>query len=165
MTLIYNTTTGKKIAQSHPSGREIAYDGRMMIVEMDNERRITYTNRPFREVMAYSREELIGLSYESSLHPDMPEWICEQAFDTADSGSVWLGYAKTITKEGAHFWSAVCLQPKYDVSQQRIGYIVRKKGTDAVMLEKVKQEFAALRREESLRQSEYCGALYDLQGV
>jgi len=161
-----NRITGRMVSRNAANNEVLDYDGRMMIVEMDKDRYITYTNRKFRDMVGYSKEELVGLPYESSFHPDMPEGLCRQAFEVAEEGGVWMGFSKTIARNGAHFWSAVCLQPKYDIDQNMTGYIIRKKGAEKEILEKVKREFSALKqRIGGAYQSEYCGILYDLREV
>lgn len=164
MTLFENSKTGAVIERSEPTNEVIEYDGKMMIVEMDQEGRITYTNRKFRDMTGYSKEELVGVSFDISQHPDMPEGICHVAFDAAAQGKIWGGYIKSITRKGEYFWSAVCVQPKYDTSQNHIGYIINKKRADEEILAEVIEEFDHLKDSQSKAfRSEYCGELHPEQ--
>ena len=156
-----NVNTGKTITRQTPKENEITYDGKMMIAEIDNQGVITYVNRKLREMLDYDKEEIIGLPYSVSFHPDMPEGICRQAFDLAGEGKVWAGYAKTITRNGEYFWTAVCVQPKYEMDKSINGFIIRKKPAIDVNLEEVAQEYSKLASMNTGEcKSEFCGELH-----
>ena len=156
-----NAKTGKTIFREEAKENEVAYDGKMMIAEIDTEGNITYTNRKLREMLDYEKEDLVGLPYSISFHPDMPEGICRQAFQLADEGKVWAGYAKSITRNGDYFWTAVCVQPRFEMDKSISGYIIRKKPATGVDIEEVAEEYSRL---SSLKmgecKSEYCGELH-----
>lgn len=156
-----NTNTGKTIRREAPKESEAVYDGKMMIAEIDTHGVITYTNRKLREMLNYEKEDIVGLPYAVSFHPDMPESICRQAFDLAGEGKIWAGYAKTITRNGEYFWTAVCVQPKYEMDKSITGFIIRKKPATDVNLEEVAEEYSKL---ASLKMgecnSEFCGELH-----
>lgn len=156
-----NVYTGKTITRADATDRGVAYDGKMMLVEIDTDGIIVYANRKFREMLEYEKEELVGLPYTISFHPDMPEGICRQAFDLAKEGKVWAGYAKTITRNGEYFWTAVCVQPKYEMNREVSGFIIRKKEASLDVINEVQMEFSKF---SSLKmgdyKSEYCGEMH-----
>jgi len=159
-----NRHTGKKYIQ-HPAKDEMAnYDGKMMIIEMDKEGTITYSNKKFREMTGYDKEELIGLPFSVSQHPDVPDGICQQAFELASEGKIWAGYIKSITRTGEYFWTAVCVQPKYDMEKKLVGYVINKKAAEREMTKGVEREYDRYRQSPSSDfKSEYCGELHTIQ--
>lgn len=162
MKVFVNKHSGESIVREEPKDTYVPFDGTMMIVEMDRDGIITYTNRKFRDITGYSRDELIGLPYDISHHPDMPSGICQQAFDVASEGKIWAGYIKSISRTGESFWTDVCVQPKFDIDKNLTGYIINKKPAKDEIIDEVKKEFARLKASgESLIKSEYCGELYN----
>ncbi len=159
-----NSLTGKIIVQEDPKDSAMPYDGKMMIIEMDRDGAITYTNRKFRDMTGYSREEIVGVSFDISKHPDMPDGICQQAFEVASSGQIWAGYIKSITKSGEFFWSAICVQPKFDIEKDLVGYIINKKPVSDEILQGVEAEYEKFGISGSpIFKSEYCGVLHNSQ--
>lgn len=127
MQIFTNTKTGKLVMRDAPRESKVEYDGKMMIVEIDNDGIITYANRTLRDLLDYEKEEITGLPYAVSFHPDMPEGLYRQAFDVANAGKIWSGYEKSITRNGEYFWTSVCIQPKHEMDRSINGYIIRKK--------------------------------------
>lgn len=143
-----------------PQERRVEYDGKMMILEIDDDGIITYANRTVRDILEYEKEEIIGLPYVVSLHPEMPEGLYQQALEVAKRGKIWSGYEKSITRNGHYFWTSVYVQPKYQMDQSISGYIIRKKPSDDGIIREVKKEYARLMAEEILVcRSEFCGEL------
>lgn len=159
-----NVHTQKKVIREDATDKPVAYDGKMMIVEMDTAGIITYTNRKFRDMTGYNREELEGLPYSISRHPDVPEIMCQQAFTIASEGKIWAGYIKSITRGGEYFWTSVCVQPKFDMQKNLIGYIINKKKADREVVEGVEGEYIQFKHTGSVHfKSEYCGELHTIQ--
>ena len=159
-----NSHTGKTVVQ-HPAKKQAAeYDGKMMIIEMDRDGIIVYTNKKFRDMTGYNKEELIGLPYSVSRHPDVPDGICQQAFELASEGKIWAGYIKSITRTGEYFWTAVCVQPKLGINKKLVGYIINKKMADKEVTDGVENEYIRYREAPSPDfTSEYCGELHTIQ--
>ncbi len=159
-----NIHTGKTIVRQAPKEREISFDGQMIIVEMDASKTITFTNKKFREMVGYEREELIGTPFAISHHPDVPMMMCEQAFYTASQGKIWAGYIKSITQSGEYFWSSICVQPKFDLNKNIIGFIINQKKADKEAVSGVQSEYSKLKLNGLAEfKSEYCGELHLLQ--
>ncbi len=162
MRVFENKHTGESITREAPKDNFVPFDGNMMIVEMDRDGIITYTNRKFRDMTGYSRQELIGLPYDVSHHPDMPDGICQQAFDVASEGKIWAGYIKSISREGKSFWTDACVQPKFDGDNNLTGYIVNKKPARDEIIPDIEKEFARLKASgDPVHKSEYCGEMYN----
>jgi PAS domain S-box-containing protein len=157
----YNAYTGLSVSREESKDIEIDYNGQTLIAEIDLKGMITYTNRNLREMLAYTKEEILGLPFKISLHPDMPEGICSEAFELAKEGKIWSGYIKSMTRNGEYFWTSVFVQPKYDTEENMVGYVIRKQPADQAILDEVKEEFSRL---GSLKpgeyKSEYCGQMH-----
>ncbi|MDD3592510.1 MAG: PAS domain-containing protein [Sulfurovum sp.] len=155
-----NVKTGKTVMRDAPQERRAEYDGKMMILEIDDDGIITYANRTLRDILEYEKEEIIGLPYVVSLHPEMPEELYIQALEVANRGKIWSGYEKSITRNGHYFWTSVYMQPKYQMDQSINGYIIRKKAPADDIIREVQKEYARLSAEEiSVCRSEFCGEL------
>ena len=136
------------------------YDGKMLIVETDTDGVITYANRNAREILNYTKEELEGVPFIISIHPDMPEGICKEAFKVANEGNVWSGYVQSITRNGESFWTTTCVQAKFGIDKGIQGYIIRKKFAEDQIIDMVKEEYARLKDlQVGEYTSEYCRAL------
>jgi len=159
-----NTYTGKSVIREEAKDSPMPYDGKMMIIEMDRDGIITYSNRKFRDMTGYSREELVGVSFDISKHPDMPDGICQQAFEVASSGEIWAGYIKSITKDGKFFWTSVCVQPKFNIDKGLVGYIINKKPASEEIISDIEVEYENFSKSDSpIFKSEYCGVLHNSQ--
>lgn len=159
-----NINTGKRIAREDAKESAKDYNGKVMILEVDKDGHITYTNRNFRDTIGYSREEIIGLPFDISHHPDMPHGICQQALDIAADGKIWAGYLKDITREGEYFWVSACVQAKYDNEKNMVGYVIHKKLAETKIIESVQEEYAIFKdSDETLFRSEYCGEFHSEQ--
>ncbi len=164
MKTFLNIHTGETITRQAPKETEIPFDGQMLIVEMDASKTITFTNKKFREMVGYEREELVGTPFAISHHPDVPPIMCEQAFNTASLGKIWAGYIKSITQNGEYFWSSICVQPKFDLDKNIIGFIINLKKADKEIIKGVQDEYSKLKLNWTTDfRSEYCGELHLIQ--
>ena len=110
-----------------PLNEEVLFDGRSLISETDTKGVITYANRKFFEMTAYSKEEIIGQPHNILRHPDMPKVAFEQLWKTIKSGTIWEGYVKNLRKDGKFYWVIVHIVPKLDEDGNIIGYIASRK--------------------------------------
>ena len=160
MQVFTNVKTGKTVMRDAPQETKVDYDGKMMIVELDKDGVITYANRTLRDMLDYNKEEIVGLPYAISFHPDMPEGLYNQAFKIANEGKIWSGYEKSITRNGQYFWTAVCVQPKYEMDKSISGYIIRKKPPEDDIIKEVQKEYSQLATLDMAEyKSEFCGEL------
>ncbi len=159
-----NVKTGDIVIREEPKDSTMPYDGKMMIVEMDKDGIITYSNRKFRDMTGYSREELVGVSFSIAKHPDMPDGICQQAFEIASNGEIWAGYIKSIARDGRFFWNSVCVQPKFDINQELVGYIINKKPVSDEIISGVEMEYEGFNKSDSpIFKSAFCGVFHASQ--
>ena len=156
-----NTYSGETVTRGAAKEEEVSYDGKMMIAEIDNNGVITYTNRKLRDMLGYEKDEIVGLPFTVSLHPDMPEGLCKQAFELAEEGKIWAGYTKSINRDGEYFWTAVCVQAKYDMDKSISGYIIRKKPASEDVISEVQEEYSKLKDLKlGEYKSEFCGEMH-----
>lgn len=127
MSFVINKLTQEKVFKSEPVNIEIPFDGGVMITETDKHGTIVYANRKFREMTGFSKEELIGSPHSINRHPDMPKGAFRGMWKKISSKKMWNGYIKNLRKDGKFYWVHVYVKPKYDESDEIIGYIAARK--------------------------------------
>lgn len=76
--------------------------------------RITYCNEAFMKACGYSACELIGQPHSIVRHPDMPQTIFREMWDTIERGFLWVGTLKNRRKNGDHYWVVTNAAPVRD---------------------------------------------------
>lgn len=76
----------------------------VLISKTDTESHITYANPRFVEISGFSLDELVGSPHNLVRHPDMPEAVFEDMWQTLGSGKSWSGLVKNRCKNGDHYW-------------------------------------------------------------
>jgi PAS domain S-box-containing protein len=136
---IRNKRTGEKIIKPDPVEEEVPYDGGVMITETDTAGNITYANRKFREMTGYSSSELVGAPHSINRHPDMPDFVYKNLWETIKDGKYWRGYVKNLRKDGRYYWTIVWIKPKVDENGDIVGYIAGRKVPDRQMVKKIEE--------------------------
>ena len=142
--IMKNTISGENIFKSHPINEEVFFDGGMMITETDTKGIITYTNRNFREMTGYTKEELIGSPHSINRHPDMPKGAFRGMWKTIVQKKVWHGYVKNIRKDGKFYWVIVYIQSKLDENGNIIGFIAGRKIPNRNVIKEIEEKYAEL---------------------
>ncbi len=150
--LVENVITKEKIFKSLPSDEEIFYDGKIMISETDTKGIITYTNRKFREMSGFTKEQLIGSPHRIVRHPDMPVGLFYGMWQTIRSGKIWNGYVKNMTKNGKYYWVNLYVQPKTDHNAKIIGYAANSQPARPEAIEEIKEIYAQLQGVEHMQE-------------
>ena len=65
---------------------------------------ITYANETFLEISGYSKEELIGKKHNVVRHPDMPDTIFQDLWETLQKKRQWNGNIKNLRKDNGFYW-------------------------------------------------------------
>jgi len=65
---------------------------------------ITYVSDPFVDISGYSREELLGSTHRLIRHPDMPDAVFKQMWQTITKKQIWTGEVKNRKKDGGYYW-------------------------------------------------------------
>ncbi len=94
------------------------------IVSMtDPQGRIIYVNDNFCRISGYTREELLGNRHNIIRHPDMPDSIFKDLWETITSGKTWHGLVKNRRKDGGHYWVKTTIAPIMDEHGNIIQYL------------------------------------------
>jgi len=85
--------------------------GELIISRTDLSGKITYVNETFAEISGYKPQELEGKSHNIIRHPDMPQSIFENLWQTLHKGESWEGYVKNIRKDMGYYWVFARVSP------------------------------------------------------
>lgn len=110
-----------------PIDEEYFFDGRPIVSETDIDGTITFANRRFCEISAYSVDELVGQSHNIIRHPDMPKAAFAQLWKTILSGTIWHGLVKNLRKDGKYYWVDTEVSPMYNDDGSIKGYMAARK--------------------------------------
>lgn len=110
-----------------PVDEEFLYEGRVIISQTDLNGVITFANRKFCEISAYTVDELVGQPHHIIRHPDMPKAAFAKMWDTIKGGQVWNGLVKNLRKDGLYYWVDTEISPVLDSNENIIGYIAARK--------------------------------------
>ena len=84
---------------------------------------ITYVNDKFCEASGYFKEELIGQNHRIIKHPDNPEHIYQNMWDTIKSKKIWQGTLKNRKKNGETYYVKSTIAPILNSYNEIIEYI------------------------------------------
>ncbi len=102
---------------------EYAIERSNIILRVSLDKKITYANQEFYEVSGYTADELIGKPYSYIKHPDMKENYVNEMFAYVDSGKIWKGTIKNITKSGAAHYSISTVVPIKNKNGELLEYM------------------------------------------
>jgi len=104
----------------------------------DIEGNITYVSEAFCKISGYSKEELLGQNHRIIRHPDMPNELYENIWNTILSNKTWEGEIKNKKKDGSFYWVRASISPIYDKDDNKIGYTaIRQDITDKKIIEEI----------------------------
>lgn len=99
---------------------------------------ITETSEAFCRISGYAREELLHKNHRIVRHPDMPDHIYQELWETISQNRIWHGELKNRTKEGEYYWVDATIYPIYDDEGNKIGYTaIRHDITDKKRIEEI----------------------------
>ncbi|RRS32941.1 MAG: aerotaxis receptor Aer [Epsilonproteobacteria bacterium (ex Lamellibrachia satsuma)] len=87
-----------------PINEEYKFKQGVIVSSTDLKGIITYANRKFCEISAYTKDELTGKNHNIVRHPDMPKAAFQELWDTIQSGKEWTGIVKNLRKDGKYYW-------------------------------------------------------------
>ncbi len=82
---------------------------------------ITQVSKAFCNISGFSKEELIGNSHNIVRHPDMPDEIYEDLWNTIKNGQIWKGELKNQKKDGSYYWVDIVIEPIFQ-NDKIVGY-------------------------------------------
>jgi len=86
-------------------------DNHIIISKTDANGIINYVNKAFCKISKYSKAELIGKSHNIVRHPDMPDKIFENIWQTITNGKVWSGLIKNRAKDNSTYYVKTIIIP------------------------------------------------------
>ena len=92
-----------------------------LISSTDTKGKIKYCNDAFIEVSGFTKEELIGKPHNIIRHPDMPQGVFKEMWQTLQNGEVWMGVVKNRRKNGDYYWVNAFVTPVFD-GNEIVGY-------------------------------------------
>lgn len=105
-------------------------DEYVYISKTNKEGIITYASKAFAERCGFTIDELIGNDHNIIRHPDMPDDIFKELWETILSGEKWIGEIKNLGKDGTPFWAETTVIPNIHEGEIQ-GYIsIRQDITD-----------------------------------
>lgn len=85
--------------------------GEDLVTKTDLQGRITYVNPAFIEISGFSEKELVGENHNVVRHPDMPEAVFKDLWETLSLGRPWVGVIKNRCKNGDYYWVTANVTP------------------------------------------------------
>lgn len=94
----------------------------LIITKTDPKGIITYANRKFMEISAYSESMLLGKPHNLIRHPDMPRGVFRLLWKTLQSKQEFFGLVKNYTADGNYYWVFANITPDYGPGYSVQGY-------------------------------------------
>lgn len=86
-------------------------DDQYLISKTDLKGRITFCNPEFVKVSGFESHELIGKAHNVVRHPDMPEIVFQEMWETLHAFKPWVGTVKNRRKDGGFYWVLATVLP------------------------------------------------------
>ena len=114
---------------------ENAIEESNVILRVGLDKSITYANDMFCKISGYSLEELIGKPYSIIKHPEVSDEDVDNLWAILESGNIWKGNLKNLSKNGDTYYSLATIVPIKSKNGNIIEYIgIRKDITELVTL-------------------------------
>lgn len=94
-----------------------------IIIRIDLNRNIVYTNEAFSKVSGYSSEELVGKPYSTLRHYNLSEYEEKSKIDEIFSGDIWKGKISNYKKNGEVFHCDVTMYPLKNKNNEVIEFM------------------------------------------
>jgi len=121
------------------------YSQNVIASKTDLKGKIVYVSDAFCDISGYTREELMGQSHSIIRHPDMPNSLFEELWETVKSLKTFKSEIKNKKKDGTHYWVDVTISPILDDFNNVVGYsAIRQDITTLKNLEKLNFEHKKL---------------------
>ena len=98
------------------------YGQNVIASKTDLKGKISYVSDAFCEISGYSRKELMGQSHSIVRHPDMPNSLFKNLWETVISLKTFKAEIKNRKKDGRYYWVDVTISPILDEFNNVVGY-------------------------------------------
>ena len=88
----------------------------------DIEGTITYVSDAFCQISGYDREELLGNNHRILRHPDMPDSLYKQLWETLLAGKKWSGIIQNMAKDGHDYWVDISITSTLNEMNEVTGF-------------------------------------------
>lgn len=86
-------------------------DTDVIISRTDSKGRIQFVSDDFARISGYDSNEMVGEPHNLIRHPDMPQQVFQEMWNTILSGLPWTGIVKNRTKSGGYYWVDATITP------------------------------------------------------
>ncbi len=118
----------------------------LMVTKTDLDGILTYANEDFVRTCGYNNEsELIGKSHTTVHHPDMPEQVFTDLWNSLKVQRPWTGLIKNLRSDGSYFWVLANITPNYENGVQ-IGYMAVRTKPTKEQIEKVENAYSLFKK-------------------
>ncbi len=93
---------------------KLSVDESAIVCRMSVHSIITYANETFCQVSGYDRQDLIGRSFNTLIHPDMSSQIFPAMQEQVRHKQIWKGTLKNLHKDGTAFYVKATMVPILD---------------------------------------------------
>ncbi len=100
-----------------------AIDISALVSKTDTKGIITYVNEPFCQISQYSKEELMGKSHGIIRHPNVPDQVYADLWNTITQKGVWKGTLQNRAKDGSSYFVDATIIPIMNQYDEVIEYI------------------------------------------
>lgn len=121
--------------------------GATLVSVTDPKGRILYCNEMFSEVSGFAMDELLGQPHNIIRHPDIPEEVFRDLWDTIQSGRPWSAVVKNRRKDGSHYWVVANVTPLSDDGEAS-GYMSVRTQATREQIKAATELFDEMRAEE-----------------
>jgi aerotaxis receptor len=106
---------------------------------------IESANAAFVQISGFSAAELRGQAHNIVRHPDMPEAVYQNFWDTLKSGKPWMGIVKNRCKNGDYYWVNAYVAPVFAQGKQ-VGHQSVRIGATEEQKARAEKLYANIRR-------------------
>ena len=99
------------VNQALTQNEYIVRDGALIVSVTDVNGKIVEVSPEFIQVSGFSAEELIGKDHGSLRHPDVPDAVYTDLWNSLHAGRPWSGLMKNRRKNGDYFWDIANATP------------------------------------------------------
>lgn len=114
-----------------------------LISHTDLKGRITLASEQFCEISGYSREQLIGQPHNLLRHPDVPEAVFADLWQSLARDRSWSAVLKNRCANGDHYWVRASVSPLVE-NGRKVGYISVRRPVRAETIEQAKADYQAI---------------------